>query len=334
MIQKSEVDILEQRLPGLRMLVIGDLMLDQYLWGRVERISPEAPVPVIDVAKSEGRPGGAANVALNAAAMGAKVLLSGVVGDDGEGERLLSLLGEQGFDTETVLVVPGRPTTTKTRVIGNRQQMLRVDREDRSALEADLRAELVAKVKARSGDFDVLVFEDYDKGVLGPVMIGELVDWAAEEGIPTVVDPKFQNFFAYRNCTLFKPNLKELNEGMKVQLAKEDFDGFRNVLAEFRKEMPHENTLVTLSEHGVLAVDHALGLHHIPAHYRKITDVSGAGDTVVALMGLGLAAGLSLAGAAYIANLGGGLVCEEVGVVPVDRQRLFRELHQLAIASE
>lgn len=333
MISYSDVQNFASRLPDLKVLVVGDLMLDRYLWGKVNRISPEAPVPVVDVIASEGRPGGAANVALNVASLGAEVMLCGVVGKDAEGEMLRNLLQGEGFDTSLVMAIEGRKTTTKTRIIGNRQQMMRVDSEQRDVLSDTLMDQMRDAIRTQATGVDVLIFEDYDKGVLSPTLIQDLIAWAKELGIPTVVDPKFRNFFAYAGCSLFKPNLKELSEGMQVKLANDDFEAFGRVLGDFRTRMPHENTLVTLSEMGVLAFDGDMNPIHIPAHYRKITDVSGAGDTVVALMGLALAGGLSLGAAAYIANLGGGLVCEEVGVVPVSRERLFEELDRLIAPS-
>jgi rfaE bifunctional protein kinase chain/domain len=314
------------RLPNLRVLVVGDLMLDRYLWGHVSRISPEAPVPVVDVSRIESRPGGAANVALNLGAMGAQVAVCGVVGNDDNGKTLLGHLQSNGFNIDLVKAIEGRITTAKTRVIGNNQQILRVDHEVVDPIPFDLSFELEAGIVASIADFDAVIFEDYDKGLLSPDFIRAVTDAANQAGVPSIVDPKFSNFLAYSGVTLFKPNLKELNEALGIRVAKHDLDGVLQAVEELRLRMPHENTLITLSEHGVIAVDGQLASVHIPAHFRKITDVSGAGDTVVAVMALGLAAGLPLLEAAEIANLAGGLVCEEVGVVPVDRARLFSEL--------
>ena len=314
------------RLPNLRVLVVGDLMLDRYLWGHVSRISPEAPVPVVDVSRIESRPGGAANVALNLGAMGAQVAVCGVVGNDDNGKTLLGHLQSNGFNIDLVKAIEGRITTAKTRVIGNNQQILRVDHEVVDPIPFDLSFELEAGIVASIADFDAVIFEDYDKGLLSPDFIRAVTDAANQAGVPSIVDPKFSNFLAYSGVTLFKPNLKELNEALGIRVAKHDLNGVLRAVEELRLRMPHENTLITLSEHGVIAVDGQLASVHIPAHFRKITDVSGAGDTVVAVMALGLAAGLPLLEAAEIANLAGGLVCEEVGVVPVDRARLFSEL--------
>lgn len=326
MIPAAHVESLRTQVGQLRLLVIGDLMLDRYLWGSVSRISPEAPVPVIDVQRRESRPGGAANVALNIAATGAQTSICGITGLDDEGSHLLNILRDNGFDTKLVKVLPNRPTTSKTRMIGNKQQMLRVDREVRTPLTDDENRALTDAVLARIGEFEVVIFEDYDKGVLSPEMIAELIAAANAHGIPTVVDPKFRNFLSYSGCTLFKPNLKELNEALGLRLEKSDLEGMRAATVELRARMPHTHTLITLSENGVLAFDQDMVSHHIPAHYRKITDVSGAGDSVIAMMGICLALGFSLAEAAEVANLAGGLVCEEIGVVPVDMARLLAEL--------
>lgn len=326
MITPTDRNLFESKVSHLHVMVIGDLMLDRYLWGSVSRISPEAPVPVVDVSRSENRPGGAANVALNLKAMGANVTLAGVLGNDDEGEKLRKLLMDQGFNTDMVLSLSDRVTTTKTRVIGNRQQMLRVDSEQRDTLSPETNQEFLELAVSKLEDIDVLIFEDYDKGVLSPYLIQELIKICVQKQIPTIVDPKFKNFFAYQGCTLFKPNLKELNDGLGLLTKKDDLQGLAEAARQLQIKMPHQNTLITLSENGVLAINPAGEFFHIPAHFRKITDVSGAGDTVVALMGLALGLGLPLPTAAAIANLGGGLVCEEVGVIPVDRSKLLQEM--------
>lgn len=330
MITASHIQNFSYRLDEIRVLVVGDLMLDRYMWGNVSRISPEAPVPVVDVAKEENRPGGAANVALNVVAMGAHVSLCGAVGADVDGEILLGLLDGQRFDTTLIQQIAGRKTTTKTRIIGNNQQMMRVDSEQKDHLPDQVYEKMLEEVEERLQQIDVVIFEDYDKGVLQADFIKKLNALARDRDIPTVVDPKFRQFFDYSGVSLFKPNLKELNEGLNLRAQKFNLEDVLEAVRQLRTRMPHANTLITLSENGVLAVDEqGLGTH-IEAHYRKITDVSGAGDTVVALMALAMAADLPLPIASAISNLGGGLVCEEVGVVPIDRERLFAEMRRLA----
>lgn len=325
MIPAEALAHLQARLPHIKVLVVGDLMLDRYVWGHVSRISPEAPVPVVDVERVESRPGGAANVALNVAAMGAQVAVCGVIGADDHGRTLIGHLQHDGFDTGLVRSLPDRITTEKTRIIGNQQQVLRVDHEVRSQIAEAIADELADAITARIRDFDAVIFEDYDKGLLSPALIARISTAAAAAGVPTVVDPKFRNFLAYTGVTLFKPNMKELNEALGIRLSNRDLPGIRAAVHSLRARMPHAMTLITLSENGVVAIDADGQLYHLPAHVRKIADVSGAGDTVVALMALALAAGLPLTQSAALANLAGGLVCEEVGVVPINPARLFAE---------
>lgn len=301
-------------------------MLDRYLWGRVDRISPEAPVPIVDIYAEENRPGGAANVALNLLAMGSRPFVAGMVGDDTDGHTLLGLGTQHGFEMGATLVLPGRRTTAKIRVLGNGQQVLRVDKEDRDPIDEPTAALLLAGLEAVWSQVGGVVLQDYDKGLFTPWLIGELIAAATRRGLPVAVDPKFRNFGAYTGCTLFKPNLKELNEGLGLHLAKDDLAGIAAAVARLRAQMPHPHTLVTLGDHGMLLVDAAGVATHLPARRRAVADVSGAGDTVIGLMALGLATGLDLRQAATLANIAGGQVCEETGVVPVDPGRLRSEL--------
>jgi D-glycero-beta-D-manno-heptose-7-phosphate kinase len=202
-----------------------------------------------------------------------------------------------------------------------------VDYEVREAIDPALQEMVLDSISARMSEFDAVIFEDYDKGMLGEDLIQQIVAIAQAAKIPTVVDPKFRNFWHYSGTTLFKPNLKELNEALGLRLSTRDLKGIAQAVADLRQRMPHEHTLVTLSENGVLAIDHQGNASHIPAHLRRIADVSGAGDTVIALMALTLASGLDLPTASAIANLAGGLVCEEVGVVPIDRNKLLLEMN-------
>jgi rfaE bifunctional protein kinase chain/domain len=326
MITIADSKTFENSLAELKVLVIGDLMLDRYHFGKVTRISPEAPVPVVDVEYTENRPGGAANVALNIRSMGAAVTLCGIIGKDDHGDLLLKSLDVKGLDASLVIANAHRPTTTKTRIIGNNQQILRVDHETRESIGSEIESQILAAIRPHLNEFQAIVLEDYDKGLLGPSLIEAIVDLAATAKIPVVVDPKYRNFLAYKGVTLFKPNLKELNEALHLRLAKTDLNGIQAAVMQLRETMPHQQTLVTLSENGVLAIDAEGVATHIPAHLRKIADVSGAGDTVIAIMALALAAGLPLEKASEIANLAGGLVCEEVGVVPIDLAILLKEM--------
>ena len=310
----------------LRVLIIGDVMVDAYVWGRATRLSPEAPVPVVHVARTEERLGGAANVALNVQALGATPLLCAVIGDDAGGEQLLRLLHERNLPAEGIIRSAHRPTTVKQRILAHGQQLLRIDSEVETDLNAAESSQLLAAYDDLLTRVDVVIFEDYDKGVLNEAIITQCIARARERGIPTVVDPKKKNFLAYRHCTLFKPNLKELREGLKLEFGAPDTDraGFEAAVTRLQAVLEPDTVLVTLSEYGVFA-QQAGQKTYLPAHLRTISDVSGAGDTVISIAALCVALGQPAAFTAALANLGGGLVCEQVGVVPVEKQRLLEE---------
>ncbi|CAM3357787.1 bifunctional heptose 7-phosphate kinase/heptose 1-phosphate adenyltransferase [Aquirufa ecclesiirivi] len=308
----------------LQVLVIGDLMIDAYTWGKVSRISPEAPVPVVQVIKKEARLGGAGNVVMNIASLGAKPWVVSVVGDDEAGAQLKYLLEKEGISLSGIVEEKGRTTSIKERIIAGSQQLLRVDSEtDKSVQQASSQA-LLEKVKACIKEIDVIIFEDYDKGVLNEQFIQEVITLARKQGIPTVVDPKKRNFFNYRGATLFKPNLHELRDGLG--LFPEDLEGQKllETVHQFKESQGFDGVFVTLSERGVL-MDLGQDQVRIPAHIRQIADVSGAGDTVISIAACALALGLPARHIASLANLGGGLVCESLGVVPIDKELLKKE---------
>ena len=316
-------DIFDQ-FAKLNVLIIGDVMLDSYLWGKVERISPEAPVPIVNVQNREIRLGGAANVALNILSLGAKPILCSVVGDDADGENLLALLDKHGMSKDGILQVPNRPTTIKHRIIASSQHILRVDSETDKAIKTSETNNLLQKIKALIPKADVIIFEDYDKGVITPELIKSVVALANENGIPTVVDPKKRNFLAYEGVSLFKPNLKELKEGLKIEFDKAEQSDVIAASKLLQEKMGVKANLITLSEFGVFVSDGTL-TNFIPAHIRNIADVSGAGDTVVSVAALAMALKLPLKQVAELSNLAGGIVCESVGVVPIDKVILRRE---------
>lgn len=297
-------------------------MLDRYLWGKVNRISPEAPVPVADIYKEENRLGGAANVALNLHAMGAHPILCGFVGEDEPGAELIRLVHRHGFPTELIQLSTLRRTTVKVRIIGNQQQVLRVDKEDRFDLAEKELEQIKHKLEPHVSKCDAILFQDYDKGLLVPGLTSWVMKEALSREIPVAVDPKFKHFFAFQDATLFKPNLKELNQGLNLRIDGADLDGLDVAIRKLQEEMPHTNTLITLGSHGMYLVEADGTATHFPAHKRKIADVSGAGDTVISVATLGMACGIPLRDAVYFANLAGGLVCEEVGVVYIDPKRL------------
>ena len=316
----------------LRVLIVGDVMVDAYVWGRATRLSPEAPVPVVHVARTENRLGGAANVALNVQALGATPLLCAVIGTDVGGDQLVQLLHEQDLPAAGLVRSAARPTTVKQRILAHGQQLLRIDSEVETDLSSEEAAHLLAAYDDLLDSADVVIFEDYDKGVLSALVIAECLTRAQRRGSPTVVDPKKKNFLAYRGCTLFKPNLKELREGLKLEFGDPDADraGFEAAVARLREVLAPDTVLVTLSEHGVFAQQDEQKTY-LPAHLRTISDVSGAGDTVISIAALCVALGRPAAFTAALANLGGGLVCEQVGVVPVEKQRLLEEAQEAGL---
>ncbi|MBC7389298.1 MAG: D-glycero-beta-D-manno-heptose-7-phosphate kinase [Opitutaceae bacterium] len=312
----------------LKVLIIGDVMLDSYLWGKVERISPEAPVPIVNVQKREVRLGGAGNVALNILSLGAKPVLCSVIGQDLDGDTFLNLLDKHGMEKSGIIQTQDRPTTIKHRIIAGSQQMLRVDSETDKEIKEVVTNKLLEKITLLLEDCQVVIFEDYDKGVITPGLIKHVVKMTSEKGIPTVVDPKKRNFLAYEGVTLFKPNLKELKEGLKIDFDKADKNEVQHASSLLREKLNIKSTLITLSEHGIFVSD-GENNHFIPAHLRSISDVSGAGDTVVSVAALALALKLPLKQVAELSNLAGGIVCEYIGVVPIHKARLKEEAKEI-----
>jgi rfaE bifunctional protein kinase chain/domain len=326
----SDLNLLFSKFNSLRALVIGDVMIDAYCWGTVERISPEAPVPILSVDKRESRLGGAANVALNLLAMGAEPVICAVIGADTNGQTFRDLLEKRGLTAEGTVASNDRVTTVKTRIISSNQQMLRIDEERATNLSSSEEELLLNRMRTLldAGRIDVIVFEDYNKGTLTQRVISETIKEANKRGIVTTVDPKKANFDAYRDVTLFKPNVKELKEGLNIDFDPSNSEQMANAARQLRTAIPHKISLVTLSEHGVFVSD-GTNEKIIPAHIRKISDVSGAGDTVISVASLCLALDINLELTAALANLAGGQVCEKVGVVPVDKKQLLAEAQML-----
>jgi rfaE bifunctional protein kinase chain/domain len=328
--QKPDIERIFADFEGIPVAVIGDLMLDTYVWGQVDRISPEAPVPVLRVQRTDHRIGGAGNVALNLAALGASVSIVGVVGQDPEGGLLTGMLDRCGISTGTLIASPSRRTTNKTRVMGRNQQMIRLDSEMTEELNGDDEKRLIAAFDGMLANLAprIAVFEDYDKGVLTPGFIGHALASCRQGGILTAVDPKRRNFFAYRGVDIFKPNLKEVREALNATDGAVDDDSLRDMHDRLHERLRHSISLITLSERGVFHAS-AAGSGTIPSHRRDISDVSGAGDTVIAVAALVYAVTSDVELSAAIANIAGGLVCEEVGTVAIDRERLLQECRQL-----
>ncbi len=312
---------------GKRVLVLGDVMLDEYLYGEVDRVSPEAPVPVVALQRREAQPGGAANVALNVAALGAQVELVGLCGRDETGVRLREALQLSRIDGAGLIESADRRTTRKTRIMAQGQQLLRVDTEDdypTTGVEVEhLWERLIRSITARP---DVIIFQDYDKGVLSADLIARVVAEATRLAVPTVVDPKLRNFWSYRGVSLFKPNLKEIRAALPgADILPGEVGSLQRGHRLLSERLQHAGSLITLGAGGAF-LSNGTFERRIPAHRRRIVDVCGAGDTVAATTALALAAAADHADLLELANLSGGLACEYVGVHPIRREDFRRGL--------
>ena len=311
-----------------KIMIVGDMMLDIYMKGKVERISPEAPVPIVSVTESFSRLGGAANVAQNLKALGTEPILCAVTGNDDKSNELISLMLEHNMNTSGIVKSNERITTTKVRIIGNNAQMLRVDTEDTFDLTENERNLLMSRIKEiiNNENIDGIILQDYNKGVLTETLIKEVIAIANERNIPIGVDPKKKNFLAYQNATFFKPNLKELKEGIGIASKDDSIDEILKSVDALHDKLNCRYIMTTLSERGVLIKDYETDTYyHIPAHLRKIADVSGAGDTVLSVAMLCLVCNQNAYNIAALSNLAGGLVCEEVGAVPINKEYLLKE---------
>jgi D-glycero-beta-D-manno-heptose-7-phosphate kinase len=335
LIKQEQIQQIFSDFSGIRAMVIGDVMVDAYLYGHVERISPEAPVPIVTLSKRVNMLGGAANVALNIKALGGTPLLFSVIGKDLRGNEFYELLAKENLSHQGIIASPQRVTTTKFRIIGNKNQMLRVDEEMVNDLSNDEEHLLLEKISQslEHQNIQVIVFQDYNKGVLTKSLIEAVIRLADARHIPVVVDPKKKNFETYRAAKLFKPNLKELREGLKTDFHISDKDALNASMALLQENGKHEMIMVTLGDEGItmrVKKNEAYHTHIQAAHVRTISDVSGAGDTVISVAALCVALGTEPQVMLFLANLAGGIVCEYVGVVPVDKSRLLREATILA----
>ena len=305
-----------------KVLIVGDAMIDSYMWGEVNRMSPEAPVPVVEVKKHENRLGGAANVALNLKALGANPILSSVIGSGERGILFEKLMKESNLSTEGILYTNKRKTTIKTRVIAENKHQLRIDEEETSPI---VQVEEFLKLTiSLMENIDVIILQDYNKGVLTPKIIEGVIVSANKKGIPTIVDPKKLNFNSYKNCTIFKPNLAEIKAGMKVDFDANNIDEIEKATSELRKKLSAKGVLLTLSEKGI-CINSENEFKHTPAFKRNIIDVSGAGDTVISIASLCLASNIDYTDISMLSTLAGGLVCENVGVMPINKEKLLKQ---------
>ena len=305
-----------------KVLIIGDSMIDTYLWGEINRMSPEAPVPIVEVKKHENRLGGAANVALNLKALGANPILCSVIGTGERGVLFEKLMKESNLSTEGILSTNKRKTTIKTRVIAENKHQLRIDEEETSPIEQV--EEFLKLTISLINDIDVIILQDYNKGVLTSEIIEKVIGSANKKGIPTIVDPKKLNFNSYKNCTIFKPNLAEIKTGMKVDFDANNIAEIEKTTSELRKKLSAKGVLLTLSEKGI-CINSEKEFKYTPAFKRNIIDVSGAGDTVISVASLCLASKMDYTDLSVLSSLAGGLVCEEVGVMPINKEKLLEQ---------
>lgn len=322
--RKERLEQIFNKFQNLRIAVVGDLMLDVYIWGKVARISPEAPVPIVEVQDESYRFGGAANVGMNIKSLGGNPVLIGVIGYDREGTIIDSLMEENNFEKDGVFYDDERPTTVKTRIIAHSQHVVRIDKEDKSNISVEMENKILQFLKDNVQNLNAIILEDYNKGVLTKNLIPQVIEFAKKNNIIITVDPKFDNFFEYKNVTVFKPNRKETEDALGIRLDCEErvIEACRNL----KEKLNPEFLLLTRGEKGMILFGKDSSIHTIPTRARKVADVSGAGDTVIATLTMALAAGAEIEEAATIANLAAGLVCEEVGVVPINRELLYQTL--------
>ncbi len=309
---------------GKRIVVLGDLMLDKYIWGTVSRISPEAPVPVLEVESESARLGGAANVANNIRSLGAVPILFGIVGDDEPGERIIRILDEMSLTKEGIVKVADRPTTVKTRVIAHSQHVVRMDHEVRKDIGGDILAHVMQILNSMKSEIDAIILEDYNKGMVTKELLSEVITFARKNHKVVSVDPKQNNFLEYKHVTVFKPNRKEAENALRLPVGSDE--EALVVSKELLRVLDCENILLTRGEKGMTLLSKDGDCAHFPTKARKVADVSGAGDTVISTFTVALVAGATITEAAAIANHAGGIVCGEVGIAPVDKEKLFTEV--------
>jgi len=304
-----------------KILVFGDLMVDEYLWGQVTRISPEAPVPIINISSAQMRFGGAANVAFNLLGLEQQPLLVGLIGEDRMGEQFLEMLAKNNLPSNGILQWKKRSTTVKTRIIGNNQHIARVDQEDVEPISTDLQEKLFELVLENIEDVSAIIIQDYNKGVVVPQLVGHIIELAERNGKIVTVDPKFENFFAYKNATLFKPNTKEVEEALAIRIR--DEKDLLQAGKELLTRLNNQAVLITRGAHGMALFEKNGDYAFVETKARNVADVSGAGDTVIATLTYALTGGANMKEAVTLSNFAAGLVCEEVGVVPVQLKKLI-----------
>ncbi len=319
-INKDRLTTIFDSMKGKTVMVIGDLMLDRYIWGAVERISPEAPVPVLDVKSEDAKLGGAGNVASNLTSLGGRVMMASVVGRDANGQTVKRLLESQDIATNHILLANDRQTIVKTRVIAHHQQVVRIDREDRSFIPEELRSDMIESVRESIADIDAIIVSDYAKGMISRHLMEQVVSIARPAGVPVCVDTKDRNFPYYKDVTAITPNIKKLSFGSGIKIEKQD-DVIR-AATKVKQELNCSLVLATRGEEGMSLFEDDGRVIHIPTAAKKVFDVTGAGDTVIACFALALAAGATPLESAILANTAAGIAVGEVGAASVSLETL------------
>jgi rfaE bifunctional protein kinase chain/domain len=320
-ISKDELGKIKNNFSEKRIAVVGDMMLDCYFWGDVKRISPEAPVPVVEVDNEFYRFGGAANCAYNIIKLGGVPFPIGVIGNDNDGREFNSLMSEAEINSEGIIIDEQRPTTAKTRVIADNHHIVRIDRETKQNISEDTENKIIDYFNSKSDSLDAVILQDYNKGVLTKRVIKEVIEIANSKNIIITVDPKFDNFFEFTNVTVFKPNKKETEDAFGIRI--ENDEEIINAGKKLLEKLNPKYALLTLGEAGVALFQNSNDIKRISTKARKVRDVSGAGDTVISTLTMALAAKADISTSAYLANYAAGIVCEEVGIVPIELNKLF-----------
>lgn len=305
---------------GKRIAVVGDLMLDRYIWGNVSRMSPEAPVPVVDMETEQARLGGAANVAKNIQSLGGQPFLVGVIGADNSGRQLMEIVRDSTLPIDGIIADDSRPTTVKTRVIAHNQHVVRIDRESKSDISYTIQNNIMDVLSRNIHSIDGIILEDYNKGVIVKTLLKQIIDLANTHKKIITVDPKYNNFFEYKNVSVFKPNRKETEEALGKRLMNDhdvEFAG-KSLL----ERLNAQSVLLTLGERGMSLFEQDGSMSHVETKAQTVADVSGAGDTVISTLTVALASGATMKEAATLANYAGGIVCGYVGIVPIDKNEL------------
>jgi rfaE bifunctional protein kinase chain/domain len=321
-ITRKKLEAIFKAFRGKRVLIIGDVMLDEYLIGSVIRISPEAPVPVIDIEEQRLSLGGAANVGLNIANLGCIPVLVGIIGEDQMGNAFRNVMINKNLLISGIVRIKNRPTTVKTRIIGHTQHVARVDREINDYINGKDEQRILYQIKKHMDRCNAVILQDYNKGVLTPRVIDYSIQLARKNNILITVDPKFTHFLNYKNVSLFKPNIKETEEALAIKIRSE-----RDLILAGHKlleKLSPDCLLITRGADGMSLMESKGTIMHVPTRARKVSDVSGAGDTVISTLTAALMGGASYREAATLANYAAGIVCEEVGIVPIEKQKLFK----------